>query len=416
MVTTISKFSAFIIILFFCALFCGTSCTNTSTSFDDADVLDSLLDVERSLLYGIQEHLYDVEVHTVPRNSSLSDILRATDLSGQQIFSLVQSLDTVFNVRRIRAGNKYALFYESQDSLKELAFFVYEISTTDFFVSDVRNRDSIVSHRDVKDITVVEKQAKGEIESSLWNATVGQGLPISLSLELSEIYSWTIDFFGLQKGDAFRLVYTERYVDSVSVGLDAIAYAVFTHRGKDIYAIPFEQDSIVSFYDSLGLSLRKAFLKAPLRYARISSHFSNARMHPVLRTVRAHHGIDYAAPTGTPVMTIGDGVVIRRGYFGAAGNMVRIRHNSTYETAYLHLSRFGKGIAVGTRVTQGQIIGYVGSTGLSTGPHLDFRVYKNGTPINPLHLESPPVEPVQEDNIPAFNLIRDSLIQILQKI
>jgi murein DD-endopeptidase MepM/ murein hydrolase activator NlpD len=178
------------------------------------------------------------------------------------------------------------------------------------------------------------------------------------------MYAWTIDFFGLQKGDSFTVVYNEQFVDSTSIGIERIKYAEFTHIGEKIYAIPFEQDSVVDFFDAHGESLRKAFLKAPLRFSRISSRFSHARKHPVLRIVRPHHGIDYAAPTGTPVRTIGDGVVVKKGYYGGGGNMVKIKHNSTYTSAYLHLSKYNKNAQVGKRIKQGDIIGYVGSTGL----------------------------------------------------
>ena len=190
--------------------------------------------------------------------------------------------------------------------------------------------------------------------------------------------------------------------------------AQFTWAGRTITAIPFVQDSTESFYDENGNSLRKAFLKAPLQFSRVTSRFSSGRMHPILRIRRPHYGVDYAAPAGTPVLAIGDGRVTHTSYDGGSGRMVRITHNSVYSTAYLHLSRFGKGIAPGVSVRQGDIIGYVGSSGLSTGPHLDFRFYKNGSPVDPLKVEAPPVEPVSEENLERFGIVRSVATRMLE--
>jgi murein DD-endopeptidase MepM/ murein hydrolase activator NlpD len=226
-----------------------------------------------------------------------------------------------------------------------------------------------------------------------------------LALNLSDIFAWTVDFFGLQKGDRFMVVYDEVYIDTTFVEIGRIHAAGFI-SGKNVsHAFYFVQDSIGSYWDASGNSLKRAFLKAPLKFSRISSHFSYARKHPILRIVRPHTGVDYAAPAGTPVMSIGDGTVIAKGFNGGGGHTVKIRHNSVYTTAYLHLSKYGEGVNVGSRVSQGQVIGYVGSTGTSTGPHLDFRVWMNGKPINPLTVESPPVEPIRESNKAMFDSI-----------
>ena len=212
-----------------------------------------------------------------------------------------------------------------------------------------------------------------------------------------------MDFFALQKGDRFRVLYEEKVCDGEVIAVDTVRYAIFSHGGEDFPMVMYNQkDGGNMWWNEKGESMRKAFLKAPLNYSRISSGFSYARKHPVTRRVQPHTGVDYAAPKGTPVMSIGDGVVTSMKYEGAGGNTVRIRHNSVYSTAYLHLSKFGPGLKTGQRVRQGQVIGYVGSTGRSTGPHLDFRVWKNGTPINPLKMESPPAEPIKEANRQDF--------------
>ena len=253
-------------------------------------------------------------------------------------------------------------------------------------------------------MTVESKYADVTISTSLWNDMRNAGVSPLLILSLSDIYAWTVDFFGLQKGDRFRVLYDERLCDGEVLAVDSVRYAVFSHGGTELPMIMFDQkDGGNIWWNDKGESMRKAFLKAPLQYSRISSGFSYARKHPVTRKVQPHTGVDYAAPKGTPVMTIGDGVVVSAKYEGAGGNTVRIRHNSVYTTAYLHLSKYAKGLKAGQRVRQGEVIGYVGSTGRSTGPHLDFRVWKNGSPINPLKMESPPAEPINEANRSAFD-------------
>jgi murein DD-endopeptidase MepM/ murein hydrolase activator NlpD len=272
-----------------------------------------------------------------------------------------------------------------------------------------------VIHRK-KVVSIRKRQASGVIASSLWNTMLDNNLDPMLAFELSEIYAWTIDFFGLQAGDRFSVEFDEHFVDTTYIGLGRIHGALFHHANHDFYAIPFLQDSVESFYDQEGNSLRKAFLKAPLRYSRISSRYSHSRLHPILKIRRPHLGVDYAAPVGTPVLAIGDGKIIKTGYSKGNGNMVKIQHNSVYATAYLHLSRYGEGVKTGAYVRQGDIIGYVGSTGLSTGPHLDFRFYKNGYPVDPLKVEAPPVEPVKQANLAAYDSIRTLTIRSLDRI
>jgi len=240
------------------------------------------------------------------------------------------------------------------------------------------------------------------------------GLHPSLVTGLSEIYAWSIDFFGLQKGDTFRVIYEEMFIDGKSLGTGRIFGASFSGYGASVYAIPFEQGGREGFFDADGNSLRKAFLKAPLQFSRVTSRFSSSRLHPILRIRRPHYGVDYAAPVGTPVHAVGDGRVTRASHEGGSGKMISIVHNSVYSTSYLHLSRFASGIAPGVYVKQGDIIGYVGSTGLSTGPHLDFRFYKNGSPVDPLRVEAPPVEPVADSNRIRFDRQKSVVVSLLE--
>lgn len=232
-----------------------------------------------------------------------------------------------------------------------------------------------------------------------------------LAIVLSHIFGWTIDFFGLQKQDEFRVIYEQEFVDGKALDNFHILAASFRASDSTYYAIPFVQDGEELYYNERGNSLEGAFLKAPLDFYRISSRFTNSRYHPVLKRYRAHHGVDYAAPAGTPVYAIGSGKVIAKAYqANGGGNYVKIKHNGTYTTTYMHLSRFAKGLKVGSTVKQKEIIGYVGSTGLSTGPHLDFRVYENGRPINPLTIKSQPKKPISEANRAAFSQVCDSLV------
>lgn len=373
----------------------------------DVNIEDEVVVEELPILeYGIPIDSFDITEGVIKQGQVLSQILSNHGATGNNISQLSLLTKEDFDFRTIRAGHNYKIFC-LPDSTQKLCYFIYEISPVKYAIFNLN--DSLKIEYGEKPLTVERKLSEATINTSLWNAVADGGITRTLSLDLSDIYAWSIDFFGLQKGDNFTAVYDERFVnDSISMGVDHIYAARFNHSKKDYYAFYFIQDSIGSYFDEEGNSLKKAFLKAPLKFSRISSHFTHARKHPILKIVRPHTGVDYAAPAGTPVMSIGDGTVIEKRYTNGGGNTVKIKHNSIYSSAYLHLQGYGKGIAVGSRVSQGQVIGYVGSTGLSTGPHLDFRVWKSGTPINPLTMESPPVEPVKPENRAAY----DSLVNI----
>ena len=334
-----------------------------------------------------------------------SSLLGGLGMSQQEAYNLTIACDSVFDVKTLRVGNAYRAYYDDADTLADggrLRYLVYERDRASSIVFSCEPPYDAWVYE--KPITIERRYADVTINSSLWNDMRDAGVSPLLILSLSDIYAWTIDFFGLQKGDRFRVLYDERMCDGEVLAVDTVRYAIFSNGGNDLPMIMFDQkDGGNIWWNDKGESMRKAFLKAPLQYSRVSSGFSYARKHPVTRKVQPHTGVDYAAPKGTPVMTIGDGVVTSVKYEGAGGNTVRIRHNSVYSTAYLHLSKYAKGLKAGQRVRQGEVIGYVGSTGRSTGPHLDFRVWKNGTPINPLKMDSPPAEPLKEENMKAFN-------------
>lgn len=362
-------------------------------SADDGPVMgaEPLMTMIPTTAYGIVIDSMLAITDNVKKNQFLSDILLAYHVDYQKIDELVKCASSVFDVRKIKAGNQYTVLC-TNDSLKAVNYFVYESSPTEYIVFDLR--DSVHVHKGEKEVVRKPSTASGIIESSLWNSMVANETDPNLANELSEIYAWTIDFFGIQKGDAYKVIYEALYVEDKYIGIGKIQAALFNHAGHDYYAYFFMNDSIADYFDDEANSLRRTFLKAPLRFKRISSGFSYSRLHPVHKKRMPHTGVDYAASAGTPVVSVGDGIVIFAGYKGANGNMVKVKHNGTYTTAYLHLSKFGKGIKQGVRVKQGDVIGYVGSTGTSTGPHLDFRFYRNGQPVDPLKVQSPPAEPV----------------------
>ena len=331
-----------------------------------------------------------------------STLMTGLGLNAQEAYDLTMACDTVFDVKNLRVGNEYKAYYDAQI----LKYVLYRQDRTSDILFECQTPYKV--SKVTRPVTVRKRYADVTINSSLWNDMRAAGASPLIILSLSDIYAWTVDFFGLQKGDRFRVLYEEKVCDGEVIAIDTVRYAIFSHNGKDLPMVMYDQkDGGNIWWNEKGESMRKAFLKAPLKFSRISSGFSYARRHPVTRRVQPHTGIDYAAPKGTPVMSIGDGVVTSKKYEGAGGNTVRIKHNSVYSTAYLHLSKYGPGLKVGQRVRQGQVIGYVGSTGRSTGPHLDFRVWKNGTPINPLKMQSPPAEPIKKENMEAFTTAYD---------
>jgi len=353
--------------------------------------------------YGIVVDSLDLKEGVVKKNEFLSDILLRHGVSYSIIDYLARYTRDTFDVRRIKSGNRYAVICK-RDSLATPVYFAYEISPITYVLYALN--DTISASIGRKSIDVVNDTLEGVIESSLWNSLVSKGADPNLANELSEIYAWTIDFFGLQKGDVYKAVYTKQYVDGQYIGLGRVEATLMLHGGDSLYAFYFIQNEKGDYFDEKGASLQRAFLKAPLRFTRISSHFSNSRLHPVLKIRRPHHGVDYAAAEGTPVYSVGDGTIVKRAYQKlGGGNYLTIRHNGTYSTTYMHLKGYAKGMAVGKHVRQGELIGYVGKTGLATGPHLDFRFYRNGKAVDPLKVESPPSLPIEADYRAAFDSV-----------
>ena len=386
---------------------------DTGISTPDKDTIP-LAEKIPVLKYGLPADSFLLVYDTVQSGSSLSDMLRPYQVSLLKIDKLGHMSNDSMRIDRIRAGQAYVMFCNPDSSNGMRAdLMVYENNGIDYTVYDFR--DSVNVWHGQKPVEYREKGVKGVIESSLWMALKNQETNTSLALEMSEIFGWVIDFFGIQKGDEFRIIYEEAWVDGKPLYVERIKAGMMVHMGREYWAIPFTVDSVESFYELDGGSLRRTFLKAPLKYNHISSRFTNSRFHPILHRNTPHRAVDYSAPTGTEIRTVGDGVITLRQYGNGAGNYVKVKHNSVYTTVYMHMSRFGE-YQIGDRVKQGDVIGYVGSTGLSTGPHLHFEVHKNGVQIDPLKLESPPAEPVPDSLTDAFNETKSIWVEKIQGI
>lgn len=387
---------------------------------DDSSInkLDSVdIEVEPcTYLYGICIDSMDIKNDTIRSGEYLSGILEEYGVSAKTVNQMVQHADHVFDIRKLKAGNPFQVLCD-QDSTHTARYFCYEKNKIDWVVFELTDSLQVITgSHPVKTTT---KIGGAVIESSLWNAAVSHDISPQLAMDLSDIYQWTIDFYTIDKQDAFKLLYDEKSIDGQKVGFGHIHAAWFRKSGIENWAIRYTywngKDSITGYWDENGKSLKSIFLKAPLRYSRISSRFSNSRYHPVLHIRRPHHGVDYAAPTGTHVHAIGDGVVISKGWGGGGGNMIKVRHTNGYMSGYLHLSRYARGLHVGQRVKQGELIGYVGMTGVATGPHLDFRIWRHGKAIDPTKLGQNKGPDIEKKYKAGFLAVKDSVVNILQK-
>jgi murein DD-endopeptidase MepM/ murein hydrolase activator NlpD len=357
--------------------------------------------------YGIEAGRFRTVERRIRRNETFTDLLAPHRVAYPIIVRAAETARPVFDVRRLRAGKPVRL-YLTDDSLQTVRYLVYEQDPIRYVVFDLR--DSLRVYARERPVRVVEREVEGVITSSLYNALADRDVDPALAVELSEVFAWQIDFYRIRKGDAFKVIFEEKLVDDEPFGIGAVRAARFHHAGRDYLAFRFEQDGRFDYFDEEGNSLRKAFLMSPVKFARISSRYSRRRFHPVQKRYKAHLGTDYAAPRGTPIRATGDGVVVEARYKRYNGNYVKIRHNGTYTTGYLHMSKIAKGIRPGVQVRQGDVIGYVGSTGLATGPHVCYRFWKNGRQVNHLREDFPSSGPVKEANREAFFAVRDAYL------
>ena len=390
-------------------LFMLTNINKDKKTLENSGVIQEI--VEPSYEYNILVDSFNVKKGLVKSGQTMGEILYLNHIDHFEINKIVEKSKGIFDVRRVNTGKKYTVICAS-DSSKKAQYFIYEIDATNFVVFDLREKIDV--YKGKKSVTVKLKTASGTINSSLWLAMEEQKLSPKLTAELSTIYAWTIDFFKIQKNDGFRVYYEDKYIDGEYIGIGRLLASEFTHKGQNFYSFYYkENENFGDYYDEKGKTLRKAFLMAPVDYKRISSRYSKRRKHPVTGRWKGHFGTDYAAERGTPIWSTANGTIIAASYTKNNGNYVKVRHNRTYTTQYLHMSKIKPGIGKGVYVKQGDIIGYVGSTGLATGPHVCYRFWKNDKQVDPFKQKLPPGDPIKKENREAYMLAKDSLMEIL---
>lgn len=357
---------------------------------------------EPTIFYGMVIDSLKIERKTVKSRQRLSDILSPYNVSKDDIYNLSVSAKGVFDLRKLRVNKPYDLVHE-KDSLQTARAMVYYHNDIDYLIFHLD--DSIYVEKGAKEIITKEQTTTGIIRNSLSVSISEMGLSPMLTNELADVFAWQIDFFRLYPGDKFKVIYEEQLVEGKSIGISAIKAAVFEHNGYDNYAYLYDQGTSVDYFDEEGKSLRKAFLKYPVQFSRISSRYSGSRYHPVQKRYKAHRGTDFAAPRGTPIRSVGEGTIVAAQYGKYNGNYVKIRHNSIYTTQYLHMSKIASGMKPGAHVKQGQTIGYVGATGLARGNHVCYRFWKSGYQVDALKVKLPSSEPIKKDLLSDFDLV-----------
>jgi len=351
--------------------------------------------------FGFKYNEFNVSNDTIQSGDTFGSILDQQNLGDQKVYDIIEKVKDSFDVRIMRIGKPYTLF-RSKDRKKNLQAFVYQPDKGSYYVIDLR--DSVKVYKRTRPVTFKRKTIAGSLNGSLSEAIEKEGVDPALASKITKIYAWSIDFFKLKRGDKFGITFTERFIDdTIYDGVDSLKAAFFEYKGKTIYAFPFEQNEgsgKLEYFDDEGKALKNFFLKAPLKYVNITSRFAKTRFHPVQMIWKAHKGTDYAAPTGTPIMTTASGVVEQTGFTAGNGNFVKVKHDRTYSTQYLHMSKIL--VRRGQRVNQGDVIGKVGSTGLATGPHVCYRFWKNGAQVDALRLKLPNSEPMNKRNLPRF--------------
>lgn len=351
--------------------------------------------------FGFKYNDFNVSNDTIQDGDTFGSILDQQNLGDQKVYDIIEKVKDSFDVRMMRIGKAFTLF-RSKDRSKKLQAFVYQPDRGSYFVIDFR--DSVHVYRKIRPVTLKRRTIAGSLDGSLSEAIEKEGVDAALASKITKIYAWSIDFFKLKRGDKFGITFTERFIDdTIYDGVDSLKAAFFQYKGKTIYAFPFEQNEgsgKLEYFDEEGKALKNFFLKAPLKFVNITSRFAKNRFHPVQMIWKAHKGTDYAAPKGTPIMTTASGIVEQTGFTAGNGNFVKVKHDRTYATQYLHMSKIL--VRRGQRVNQGDIIGKVGSTGLATGPHVCYRFWKNGVQVDALRLKLPNSEPMAKQNLPRF--------------
>ncbi len=391
-----------------------TSMRASLVAADQAQELGSLPLTIPTYRYGFAIDTFQLKERTVQSGAFLGDILQDLGMDYPSIEQLVANAKDVFDVRHFRVGKPYTVLADPAQERAE--YLVYEPNAYEYVVFELQGEYQV--ERREREVDIKPGEMAGLLESSLWNAIVGQGESYELASKMEDALQWSIDFHHLQKGDEFKLVYNRKFIEGEEVGIGDVQAAYYKTGGNEYHAIYYasEDGKHEGYYDLEGRPMKRGFLKAPVKYSRISSYYNLNRYHPILKRRRPHYGTDYAAPYGTPIYAVGDGVVTRASYTKGNGNYVKIKHDDTHQTQYLHMQKFAKGISPGVHVKQGEVIGYVGSTGLATGPHVCFRFWKNGRQVNHLKIKFPPAEPLPEEELPKFFELRDQYVAQMDEI
>lgn len=393
----------------------NTSLFSRGGDFANSDTVYHLMPekVEPVFLHGLVVNNLHIVEDEIKKDQRFAELFSGYHVSPKVVQQLNVLPRKVYDFRKISSHKKYTLLVE-HDSLKTVRALVYEPNAIDYVIFHMK--DSLWVETCQREVDTVHRNVSGRIETTLSHTIEAMNISHDLTNKFVDIFAWQVDFQRLQKGDQFKLIYEEMLVEDKPIGVGKILGVYFEHSQSGYYAFPFDQGDGADYFDDEGNSLRKALLRYPIEFTRISSRYSKNRFHPVVKVFRPHLGTDFAAPTGTPIRSVGDGIVEEAQYKTNNGNYVKIRHNGTYTTGYLHMSKIASGITPGTRVRQGQTIGYVGSTGLATGPHLCYRFWKNGVQIDALRVDLPPSQPVKSDLFPAFEKVKEDLIKRLETI
>jgi murein DD-endopeptidase MepM/ murein hydrolase activator NlpD len=389
----------FIIII---VLFTIIACNKSKEEADKKSQVKVAKRVDKHSDFGFDFTKFNVVQDTVKKGDTFGTIINKQNIGERRVYDIVEKVKDTFNVRSIRPNKAFTML-RSKDKKNKLQVFIYQPNSLSYYVIDFR--DSVVSaYKKVRPVTIRRRMIGGVLKGSLSETLVNAGVQAGLASKMTKVYSWSIDFFKLKKGDRFGLVFTERFInDSIYDGVEDLEASFFEYKGKIIYAFPFKQNPTsgkIEYYDDEGKTLKNFFLKTPIKFSRITSRFTMHRFHPVQQRWKAHKGTDYAAPTGTPISTTASGVIEKTGYTAGNGNYVKVKHNNTYATQYLHMSKIL--VRKGQRVNQGDVIGRVGSTGLATGPHVCYRFWKNGVQVDALRLNLPTGEAMQGKNKVRF--------------
>ncbi|MEM9990345.1 MAG: peptidoglycan DD-metalloendopeptidase family protein [Bacteroidota bacterium] len=387
---------------------------NIKASLKATEKLGAFPIVQPTLKYGFVKDTLQFIEKEIQSGAFFSQLLQEYHVPYETIEKVARRSKRFFDIRHLRAGKNYTII--TSDSTKTAEYMVYEPNVYEYIVFDLK--DKLNAKRVKRPVEIKTRTSAGVVESSMWNAMVDNGMSFSLAARLEDALQWSIDFHHIQKNDKFKLVYEEKYIDGESVGVGDLHAAYFQNNGEDYYAFYYDSEDVEfeGYYDENGSPMKKGFLRSPVKYSRISSRYNLRRFHPVLKRVKAHLGTDYAAPYGTPILAVGNGVIERIGYTRGNGRFIKVRHDDTYQTQYLHMQKFADGMAKGTQVKQGQVIGYVGSTGLATGPHVCFRFWKNGKQVNHLALKFPPAKPLPENELEGFLKAKQNYLDKFGKI